>query len=158
MGCDIHCYSEKRNKETGKWELIPEMIKEIDGDYTDYQTDQVLSNRNYMLFSILADVRNYHLPDYCIISEPKGLPKDVSNEVKEMSDYWDVDGHSHSWHTLKDLLNHSAKFKNERRLLEIFPEDLTEEWYLAQINECIQQANELNIEPENYRIVFWFDN
>lgn len=158
MGCDIHCYSEKKNKETGKWELIPEMIKEMDGDYTDYQTDQILGNRNYLLFSILADVRNYHLSDYCIISKPKGLPEDVSNEAKEISDYWDGDGHSHSWHTLRDLLEHSAKFKNERRLLEIFPEDLTEEWYLTQINACIKQADELNIEPEDYRIVFWFDN
>lgn len=38
------------------------------------------------------------------ISEPRGLPEDVTAEVKEASDRWGVDGHSHSWVILAELL------------------------------------------------------
>lgn len=52
-----------------------------------------------MFFAFLADVRN----DYDIkpLAKPKGLPEDVSDEVKEELD--DSDYHSHSYFTLGDL-------------------------------------------------------
>jgi hypothetical protein len=67
--------------------------------------------RNYDLFAILANVRNGRGfagvktgLGFNPIAEPKGLPEDVSGYVKAASDQWDGDGHSHSWHTLADLL------------------------------------------------------
>lgn len=96
MGCDIHLFVEK--KENNIW-------KKVYGDFCD--------DRDYDLFSILADVRNGSGFAGCDtgtgfipISKPKGLPKDVSKEIQEEYDDWDIDGHSHSWHTLKDLLEY----------------------------------------------------
>jgi len=37
------------------------------------------------------------------IAEPRGLPENVSAEVKAESDEWGIDGHSHSWLTLAEL-------------------------------------------------------
>jgi hypothetical protein len=38
------------------------------------------------------------------ISEPRGLPEDVSPEVQAVSDCYGMEGHSHSWLTLAELL------------------------------------------------------
>ncbi len=40
---------------------------------------------------------------------PKGLPDNVSIEVKTESDEWGIDGHSHSFLTLKELLDYSGE-------------------------------------------------
>lgn len=93
MGCDIHLHVEK--KVNGKWVEVP---------------DVGYDNRNYKVFAILANVRNGYGFAGCptgrgfkSISEPKGLPDDASKEVKEHSESWGVDGHSHSYLTLKEL-------------------------------------------------------
>jgi hypothetical protein len=64
------------------------------------------------LFAILADVRNGRGfagvvtgLGFNVISKPKGLPSDVSSYVQNESDEWDCDGHSHSWLTLKEILD-----------------------------------------------------
>lgn len=68
------------------------------------------NGRNYDLFSILADVRNGYgfagVPTGSHInpiSDPKGLPDDVSHEVYMEAKKWGRDGHSHSWLTLREL-------------------------------------------------------
>lgn len=124
MGCDIHLFVEK--KINGQWEAIkgvnePELeiwrgslqkakVKGRDTSYHEKQIKELLEGthgfiydgRHYLLFSILAGVRNYyHLTP---ISEAKGLPKDVSLEVKNASDYWGCDGHSHSYLSVRELL------------------------------------------------------
>ncbi len=38
------------------------------------------------------------------ISEPRGIPENVSEQVKSEADRWDGDGHSHSWLTIAELL------------------------------------------------------
>lgn len=85
MGCDIHLYVEILNGD--RWEHVP-------GEFWD--------DRSYDAFAILAGVRNSH--GFVPIAPPRGLPADVSPEVKRFSDGWDIDGHSHSYHTLKQLL------------------------------------------------------
>jgi len=116
LGCDIHLYVEKRVE--GKWIAADKWIEENEG--TDEEPDvrltvpydnRVYSGRCYDLFSILADVRNGYGfagiktgAGFNPICPPKGLPDDVSPEVKQWSDHWDSDGHSHSWHTVADLL------------------------------------------------------
>lgn len=81
MGCDIHLYVEAR--ENGVW-------VEKKGDFYD--------GRNYNLFSVLAGVRNRH--EIIPICEPRGLPEDVSESVREDECY----DHSHSWLTLAELM------------------------------------------------------
>ncbi len=68
-----------------------------------WDDDYSLRSRNYTLFGILADVRNYS-NNVKPIDLPRGLPNDVSFEVKRQSDQEGLDGHSHSWFTLRELL------------------------------------------------------
>lgn len=92
MGCDIHAFAEV--KINGKWKIN----KSINID------------RNYDLFSMLANVRNGYGfagvktgEGFIPISEPKGVPSNCSNEYIEKVSDWDGDGHSHSWLTLKEI-------------------------------------------------------
>jgi len=116
MGCDIHLYVEA--KENGKWvskdrwQPNPYWDAEEDSEGRKMEkAESFYSGRNYDLFAILAGVRNgrgfawVNTGDgFVPLSPPKGLPLDVSPEVQQESDNWDCDGHSHSWHTVADLL------------------------------------------------------
>lgn len=113
MGCDIHCYVEKRDGSkwvsADRWE--PCEYEPDSGRKTVPYGSRIYSGRNYDLFGILADVRNGRGfagirtgAGFNPISEPKGLPVDVSPEVKAESEGWGCDGHSHSWLTLSELL------------------------------------------------------
>ena len=123
MGCDIHMHVEyKHDKFIGKDANKQLLYKKVwvCGDYFkinpyyDPYTAQFAEerpfclvgfcdNRNYCLFATLADVRNYGDTSY--IDDPRGLPDDVTKEVKEDSDSWGDDGHSHSYFTLKELID-----------------------------------------------------
>jgi hypothetical protein len=101
MGCDIHVYVEKRVD--GQWRAADKYSDE-DGIGPDVSyDDRVYVGRNYRLFSVLAGVRKHDMLP--VIAEPRDLPEDVSPEVRAASDSWGVDGHSHSWLTLRELLD-----------------------------------------------------
>jgi hypothetical protein len=100
MGCDIHIYVERKIE--GKWVSADHWATDPDG-YTD-AVNPIYDGRNYRLFAILANVRNYSRAWYNPISEPKGLPDDVSHEVSEQAnERWSTDGHSHSFFTLAEI-------------------------------------------------------
>jgi hypothetical protein len=111
MGCDIHLNLEYKitvNNET-KWrdgnlyELDPYEEKYIKSFFKN-------EKRNYKLFSILADVRNYGnmiKP----IAEAKGLPDNMSPTVKALDSDWGCDAHTHSYLTLKELLEVEPNYK-----------------------------------------------
>ena len=109
MGCDIHCHVEKRGS-TGSWQKIGGFVSDHYDPNNEFfsgdqyrNSDSPIEARNYFLFSILAGVRSDG-KSIKPISEPKGLPDDASAEVKADSDEWGGDGHSHSWLTVKDLM------------------------------------------------------
>lgn len=113
MGCDIHFYVEQ--KINGKWVSADTFEKTGDGDDDVYfrQKDEYYGDRNYNLFAILADVRNGRGfagvktgDGFNPISAPRGLPEDVSMETRRQSDGMGCDGHSHSWFTLRELLDY----------------------------------------------------
>ena len=88
MGCDIHLIVESRIGST--W-------RHVDGSFYD--------DRNYDLFAILADVRNATCGDTLTpIAPPRGVPKDASALYRELVNSWESGGHSHSWHSLRHLL------------------------------------------------------
>lgn len=138
MGCDIHMHVEYKNYKFIGYDgdNKPQYVKEwACGDYfkinpyytTNNSAGEKLyslvgfcNDRNYELFSILADVRNYGGTDY--ISEPRGLPADVTKEVKEDADNWGDDGHSHSYMTLKELIDFQKDIKPLKRKGMISPE------------------------------------
>ncbi len=116
MGCDIHLYTERKrsinNKEkwtnADNWKLNP-YYDSGDESEPEYRINPACSWRNYTLFSILANVRNQS--ENKPIAEPKGLPADVTEIVKQMSDKWGSDGHSHSFFTMKELYDYSEDNK-----------------------------------------------
>lgn len=105
MGTDIHIVAE--HQRDGKWHLA-------DIDLPEY--------RNYWAFAVLADVRNgYGFAGFdkgdpiTPISPPRGLPNDLSQELRAPPDPDDEDypdyqiwlgNHSFSWVTLKELLDY----------------------------------------------------
>ena len=115
MGCDIHFFVE--NQVNGAWlsadKWPPNKYADEEGEpphILDYK-DSFYHDRNYNLFAILADVRNGSGFAGCDtgngfvpICEPRGVPDDVSEQVASESDRMGVDGHSHSWLTVDELL------------------------------------------------------
>jgi hypothetical protein len=121
MGCDIHLYVEVKKK--GKWEPADEWStyeKEYGDEDKDTNNDPVIpygkgfyNSRNYSLFGMLANVRNgvgfagVDTGEALVpIAEPRGLPDDVSSIIRENSDHWGGDGHSHSHLTVKELMEY----------------------------------------------------
>jgi len=100
MGCDIHSYAERKD-ESGKY---------VDLDFSPFGT-----------FGFLADVRNYSaVPP---ISQPRGLPDDVSSEVPERDETWGSDGHSHSWLSVAELVSfdYDSAMEDRRHTVQTGP-------------------------------------
>lgn len=115
MGCDIHFYVEKKNKTGSKWVTADRWAKDDEDDDRKrvVYEDRFYSGRNYYLFSILADVRNGHGfagiktgEGFVPIAQPKGVPKDACKEYIDEVAGMGGDGHSHSWFTLRELLDY----------------------------------------------------
>jgi hypothetical protein len=105
MGCDIHCYAEKRTKDG--WEMISGPCP--------------FDWRNYGMYGFLADVRNYSaVPP---IAEQRGFPDDASEEVKAHKEDWGCDAHSSSWLTVNELLtfNYDAPMEDRRVTRQVGP-------------------------------------
>ena len=127
MGCDIHFYVE-RKADDGVWESndtwTPEEYAEegVQPRLTVDYKNRLYHDRNYDLFAILAGVRNGRGFAGCDmgdgfnpISDPRGLPQDVSALLKAESDNYGSDGHSHSWFTVNELLAYDWTQKTNLR-------------------------------------------
>ena len=126
MGADIHFYVEKKQAD-GTWAAQAEEVpntyykpetapapgeRDEDGERAVDVISDWYSGRNYSLFAILADVRNGYgfagvdTGDPVVpIDAPRGLPDDVSRTIHQQSEYWGVDGHSHSHFTVRELID-----------------------------------------------------
>lgn len=125
MGCDIHIWAEVRNPD-GVWELVrgseERIAQELQEWTEENETDQErqrsmqralmrasdidTEGRNYWLYGILSRVRIVDVPFSFVTEryEVRGTPDDASPEYKAEVEHWDGDGHSHSWLTLRELL------------------------------------------------------
>jgi len=131
MGCDIHPYYEVLSRKNGLWQFhdwekkhetgkitiydegTPCEYKEVQHDYSKLLDDPLHIGRNYNLFAILANVRNgrgfagcHTSAGFNAIDEPRGLPYDVTPQVAKISQDYGVDGHSHSWLLLEEMLEY----------------------------------------------------
>lgn len=103
MGTDIYLYVEI--KKNGTWQLLslnergehrPEEDSEgcLDSQFS--APIESYNARNYDLFAILADVRNptgrtlNHQP-FDVIAPPRGLPEDLSAEIRSMLNDWEYE-------------------------------------------------------------------
>jgi len=158
MGCDIHAYVEvKRN---GGWN----------------EAGEAFDCRNYGLFGFLAGVRNYsQVP---VLAAPRGLPTDVGDLVRLKSEEWDVDGHTHSWVSLRELIDfdYDQQFE-DRRVTRTWTtlqgarcsdggctadpgggemtsyREFLGDWYMKELDRLCTLGD-----PDDVRVVFWFDN
>jgi hypothetical protein len=105
MGCDIHmCLEYKTFK--GEWRNCN--LYEKDRYEGGYSMVSFTRHRSYDLFAALCGVRNAY--DVEPISQPKGLPDDISDDTKGyLVGYWGDGGHSHSWNTLRELIEYDHK-------------------------------------------------
>ncbi len=111
MGCDIHLAVEVQDAK-GVWHSVDEWGDKYGDGYPTIM-HPYYDDRNYNLFAILANVRNGYgfggIPTgdgFVPMAAPRGLPRDASIEVRAWSDRWGGDGHSHSWCTLRELLDY----------------------------------------------------
>lgn len=132
-------------------DLFSENFEEVWGTGTklpDPRTDQPYMGRNYNLFGALAGVRNDDME--LIADMDRGLPDDVSDEICAISDEWDMDGHSHNYLYLDEILNSSYTKMTQAQLDEIGVSYF--------FNKVIPTLVELADNPSEIRLVFWFDN
>jgi len=123
MGCDIHLSVERKNPTTGNWDFVsPEGLAPQDDWDRKRGFWDWCGGRNYGLFSILANVRNgfgfagVDTGDgYNPIANPKGIPEDASPEYLAQVKRWEGDGHSHSFFTVRELLDYDWNQTTRRR-------------------------------------------
>jgi len=135
MGCDIHFHSEV--KVNGKWEHYSE----------------VGIDREYDLFAKMAGVRNYR--GITPISEPKGLPTDISVVTRLDAEKWRDDGHSWSYFNSKEICKLQSWIEDQM--------GSENSWELERIYWGYIFGSAWNVEKlppgiEDIRFVFWFDN
>lgn len=114
MGCDIHLYCEYRSAETDHEWLSCDWYRRNPYRKSDVTEPKwccinAYGNRNYTLFGILAGVRSNDNPT---ISAPRGVPSDMSKQIRKE---WENEAewcHSFSWLTLKELIDYYDKYKS----------------------------------------------
>ena len=154
MGCDIHCFAERRG--SNGWECVSLDPMPFDC-------------RSYGMFVFLAGVRNYSaVPP---IAAPRGFPDDASPEARESYEDWDMDAHTPSWLTLEELsaFDYDAEVEDRRYTKQEGPHfynggatcdpgngkkmpwrEFLGEWFMKEL----QRLKDSGVE----RLVFWFDN
>lgn len=152
MGCDIHFYTERRSKRVLREEAINKIIDEqeiVTDDWEYFRTTE--PGRNYYLFGALADVRSTFKCGP--IAEPRGLPDNISDIVKENYKHWIGDAHSSSYFTLQELIDvdwvkYNDEVTEKNKNTNVFTEFLL----------IIEEMKKIDSNYSNVRCVFWFDN
>lgn len=165
MGCDIHAYVEYKNKESGsQWSSFG---------------DRINPGRNYHLFGMLADVRNYE--EVTPVASGRGMPDDaawgtkVDNEIR-ISDH-DGDGCC----TLDQAMHYSKAYEcrivlddNGKPRAVTHPDWHSHSWctpdelelvlrklgdtYDVEYRALLAAMRSLENDGNIVRLVFWFDN
>lgn len=181
-----------------------------------YVDAPVYADRNYVLFGFLANVRqNYVPPSDAIgpwsidgnalrsggshgfagvdtgdavkpIDMPRGMPDDVCRQVADAKNAWGVDGHSHTWFTLRELLDaewdakkivrgvvsdaQAAAYHDHGEIPDSWCGSCSSmdglqqiEWSTTIRDRCQSFINAINglaqtCDPDNTRLVMWFDS
>lgn len=162
MGTYIHAYAERRTN--GTW--FPASFSGLvrGGDHP----AKLLDGQNYTLFGWLADVRNY--AKVTPLSQARGLPADVSDEITRLADDASQRGHGRfSWLALRELLafDYEATFEDRRtgsggsQYGDTYPVGMGEvvtyrEAFGQRFFDDLDKLKALG-DIDDIRIVFWFD-
>lgn len=168
MSTDIHTNLEKRTTD-GIWQNI------------DSDARMTIFN-NYGLFGLLASVRE----DYKESLVPRGLPYDLSQKTNTARKAWGIDGHTESFQTLAELIDLRKSLPDkpinpyyhdllaakdpsqvEAAVSVTTPSGLSNDAYdglddlIANITDYLTiiglPLNQV-VNPNDIRIVYWFDN
>lgn len=148
MGCDITCFVEVRTG--GEWCIVD------DPKNPDYFLDP-LWERHYGLFGWLAGVCNY--VKIAPLSPPRGLPQDLSVGVRDCYNTTPVHTFSHSYYTLRELLDvdYSVAVTDRREeddgVIRVLP---LWDFLGPEYQRMLETLKALG-PPDDVRIVFWFD-
>lgn len=151
MGTDIDLYVE--HKVGDRWTAPGNWAVDDYGDADIDLDDRVYAERNYVLFAALAGVRNYFGVTPFFVT--RGLPTDVTSLVQTQADC--SGGHNHGYATLSEL-------QQADWLQLIGSEQAVEKQPLAQcvgdfFSRVLPVLWQLSAnEPDNVRIVYWFDS
>lgn len=176
MGCDIHmhieyfdnCYKNSKIKPIKKWRCADWFkLNKYYGEKGEPKYKQVplWEERSYNLFAILAGVRNHN--DIEPISEPRGIPFNVSDEVLKDYKSWGGDAHSASYLTLQELINFVNNKQDTSRMVTFIDGIQCLTNLIDDIKNHVESDGfiydcddiELGFPTLNdVRIVFWFDN
>lgn len=173
MGTDIHLYCEYRSAETNmEWfncdhyrlnpfynKLDKIKSKEIGEEYEEekWWVIPAYDDRNYTLFGILAGIRTNENKS---IDYPRGLPVDASKIVNKEAIHWKPYGYSHSWLTIRELIEYLEAYPKISQSGMVSPENLYKiskgevpnEWCASTNNKAYTFAGWLNDNPIKYLI------
>ncbi len=130
MGCDIHLHVEVN----------------IDGKWEHFHAPFIW--RNYTLFAMMADVRNYEHIDP--ISKPRGFPEDISYISRKHFEMYERDYHSASW------LSGEEYRKLANQYSEMVRKEGNERYMGFELEEMKMDISIFDY--KDLRLVFWFDN
>ena len=180
MGCDIHLWVEVKTAEGWHPVHAPESLKtpldikhglskcywchrgpvEYGGKYscpcclgTEVRLSNWYNDRSYVIFSALAGVRNFGTYSLEPMVYKRGLPEDLSPELARVLE--DTD-HNQNWATLAEIVAYDWNQEfiidwNGKTTIRKLSE-WSENW-LVIVDEMLKLGD-----PENVRIVFYFDS
>jgi hypothetical protein len=180
MGCDIHTFIEMKREITQITENDPSVktewvdanlyVKNMYYDPTDpesieteYVRSSHLTTRNYQLFAVLANVRNYN--DLPYIAADRGMPPDASQALIDAYNKDIADAHSLSYITLRELRDWYKKQEANELKNQLLDKPqlhkMFDPWFdfiknHVAFNFYVYTGNEDFW--DNFRITFWFDN
>jgi hypothetical protein len=100
----------------------------------------------YPFYGLLLDGARYSWP---WSFHQKGIPQDVSEEVRAVCDSFGFEGYGHSHLTLRELVE---------KYLELMASGDEAKELLGYLRELISTLTPLSEDHDDVRIVFWFDS
>jgi hypothetical protein len=167
MGCDIHLYIEYKSKKT-----------EFDGYNPGWQSygNRINPGRNYAIFSLMADVRNYGDEKLPVLVKRRGMPDDAGYTATDDNRIYISDVPSSryvSMETAKSWVNSGSKFINDKEGNPMWVTDpdahshswlttsefesilnkyleLQSVWHKKRVEEHNKMVKEENIQPDSW--------
>lgn len=152
MLTQIHIFSETRH--AGEWHADTAVSFQADPanrfGWVKTSMNEVKCPHDYRLYGLLVDEVRCSWP---WSMHERGFPQNASPEVAALNKSWGVDGYAHSFLTLQDLLEITNTLLKEART------DATELVQLmVLLIRSVSESNSMQVDPEDRRVVFWFDS
>jgi hypothetical protein len=139
MGADITVRFERKTKDN--------IWVEANAYTKDGNILELCSSRNYMLFALLANVRNHF--DIEPLEALRDLPDDICEITRNT--FYDMNYHSHSYYTLKELLKH-LEATTDPELNNVLSR------FVYPIEELANSYHYYSSQSADFRVIFAFDS